>query len=70
MIDTRSKTILLMRDDYPGCEAAECDFIRETLEGHGYIVREITVSEFLGMPCMIGGCDLKVAFPLLMSPDF
>ncbi len=63
MIDTRSKTILLMRDDYPGCEAAECDFIRETLEGHGYIVREITVSEFLSMPCMIGFKSFLLVIP-------
>ena len=49
MIDTHSKTILLMRDDYPGCESAECDFIKAALEEHGYIVREITVSEFLGV---------------------
>ncbi len=54
MTDTRSKTILLLRDNYPGCEAAECDFIESTLEGHGYTVRGVTVKELLNMPCMIG----------------
>lgn len=63
MIDTRSKTILLMRDEYPGCEAAECDFIKAAFEGRGYIVREITVSEFLNMPCMIGFKSFLLVIP-------
>ena len=63
MINRRNNTVLLMRDSYPGCTDSECRFLKSVLEGHGYIVREISVAEFMKTGCMIALKSFMLVIP-------
>ena len=52
-----------MRDSYPGCTDSECRFLKSVLEGHGYIVREISVAEFMKTGCMIALKSFMLVIP-------